>query len=87
MWRARHREFCRGGYRSQGGSSRQSLARLSKPTYPWMFDIENGPRELWEHRRRQHLVGAAVAKRVRHLKPGAEGPAESDPTPTETCRR
>lgn len=65
---------------------------MIKPTYPWMFDIENDPKEFWNIGLANAWIGAAVAKNVGapymasikaspNLKPGAEGPEEHDPTP------
>src|SRR5271165_1636010 len=86
------RRTSRGDVRNPG--QQEITSEVVKPTYPWMFDIENDPKELWNIASANTWVGTAIAKRVGapyaeslkghpNLKPGAEGPAESDPTPTE----
>ena len=67
---------------------------MIRPTYPWIFDIENDPKELWNIASANTWVGVAMAKKVGapyseslkghpNIKPGAEGPSEIDGSTTE----
>jgi hypothetical protein len=86
------REPSRGDVRNPG--QQMITSTHIKPTYPWMFDIENDPKELWNIATANAWVGSAIAKYVGapyaaslkghpNLKPGAEGPAEVDNLPSE----
>jgi arylsulfatase len=85
------RQTSRGDVRSPG--QQMVTSEVIKPTYPWMFDIENDPKELWPLGAANTWIGAAVARTVGapyaaslkghpNLKPGAEGPTESDDSDT-----
>jgi arylsulfatase A-like enzyme len=66
-------------------------SEVVKPTYPWVFDIENDPKELWDIGPSSNWLGTPVSKilaqyatSVRdhpNIKPGAAGPSENDPAP------
>jgi hypothetical protein len=82
------------GGMSDTGPFRGEFPSGWEANYPWMFDIEDDPKELSNISSANNWAGVAVAKYVGaprlaslkdhpNLKPGAEGPEEHDPTPTE----
>jgi arylsulfatase A-like enzyme len=59
------------------------------PAYPWIFDLENDPKELWDLNTAQSWVSGPVARilgayeqsvaRFPNIKPGADGPEARAP--------
>ncbi len=56
------RETPRGEVRVPGQQAITS--EVVKPNYPWMFDIENDPKELWNIAAANSWVGVAVVRNV-----------------------
>jgi arylsulfatase A-like enzyme len=86
------REPSRGDVRNPGQQMLTSDA--IKPNLPFVFDIENDPKEMWNLNGSGEWIAMVVAKTVAmpyvaslkdhpNIKPGAAGPEEKDPIPSE----
>ena len=86
------RQTSRGEVRNPG--QQVVTGEVIKPSYPLIFDIENDPKELWNIAPANPWVGGAVARAVGapymaslkghpNLKPGAEGPSETETSPDD----
>lgn len=65
-----------------------------KLNYPWIFNIEDDPKELWNINTSSAWIAAAAAKplldykasikRYPNTMPGGDGPSQPDPAPDIT---
>ena len=86
------REPSRGDVRNPG--QQMLTSDTLKPNLPFVFDIENDPKEMWNLNGSSEWIAMAVARTVAkpyvaslkdhpHIKPRAAGPEEKDPIPSE----